>query len=120
MDISPTTLAMAGFAVPATIAVVDKFLPALHEVRQASDPATRLNVRMGELAAGGWMLGVAGYLAWATGSKHPLFLAGAGLAFLAAVYETALSSKAAQIPGKGADDGPSSTSAAPAGAGTGA
>lgn len=78
---------------------MDKFLPDLHQVRQASDPTTVLNVRMGELAVGAWVIGSGAYLTWACKSKHPIMLAAAGLGLVVAVYESALRSRAAQKEG---------------------
>lgn len=87
---------MAAFAVPATVAVMDKFLPSLHEVRQRSDQTMVMNVRMGEIALGAWVLGVGAYITWALRSRHPLILAGAGLALVVVAYESALASRTAQ------------------------
>lgn len=96
MSVSPEQIGMAAFAVPATVAVMDKWLPALHEVRHRSDATMALDVRMGEIALGAWLVGVGAYLTWALRSRHPIILAGAGLALIVAVYETALSSRTAQ------------------------
>ena len=87
---------MAAFAVPATVAVMDKFLPPLHEVRQRSDQTMAMNVRMGEVALAAWVVGVGAYITWTMRSRHPLILAGAGLALVVAVYESALASRTAQ------------------------
>jgi len=88
----PGALTASSISIGQTGFLYSYFLPDLQAVRKADpgDPDMRGDVLLGQLAAGGVSLIVAGLLTWMTNSAVPIIVTVAIAAFIAAVYQYAL------------------------------
>lgn len=86
-------IAAATFAMGQAVAAYSYFLPNLAEVRKSSadDPNMLGDVYLGQIAAGGVSIGIAGMLAWLTGSPVPAYAAVFIALIIGAIYHYAMS-----------------------------
>jgi len=83
-------LSVASIAIGQVVASYSYFLPRLTEVRRETDEDTRQDVYLGQIAAGGVSMLVGGTLSYLTSSKLPLIVSALIAAFLAAIYQFAM------------------------------
>lgn len=92
MMADPGALTSASIAIGQTVYAYSYFLPKLSDVRKAGadDMEMRGDVLLGQVAAAGVSSLVGLLLTWMSGSKVPLIVTLAIAAFIAGVYQVAL------------------------------
>lgn len=90
-DQRPDLVAVGALAVTASIGLFKDLLPPLSAVRRSDDAETKADVRLGELAGSGLIIGIGAVMSLLLHAKEPFLLAVLIAAGLTATYEKAVS-----------------------------